>query len=89
MAKISVYECDICKTQSKKIYSVKVEIASALLSNGDNKPTTGNPINFDCEVCSFTCAAEALARTFKKLKGEVAVFPSRTDVLPLATKSMS
>jgi len=89
MAKITLFECDICKTQSKKIHSMKFEIASVLLSNGDNKPTNGNPINFDCEVCSFKCAAEALARTFKKMKGEIAVFPSRTDILPLDTKSMS
>jgi ribosomal protein L44E len=89
MAKISVFECDICKTQSKKIHSVKFEIASVILSNGDNKPTNGNPVHFDCEVCSYKCAAEALARTFKKIKVEPAVFSPRTEILTLDPKVMS
>jgi len=71
MAKLTVFECDICKTQSKKIYSVKFEIASVLLSNGDNKSTNGTPINFDCEVCSYKCAIEALTRAFKKTKVDI------------------
>jgi hypothetical protein len=62
MAKITVFECDICKAQSKKINSLKFEIQPLLLSNEDNKPTVGTPTISYCEVCSDKCAIEALCK---------------------------
>ncbi len=62
MAKITVFECDICKAQSKKIYSFNFEIATILLSNGDNKPTAGTPTISKYDVCFSQCAIEALSR---------------------------
>ena len=65
MAKITVFECDICKAQTKKITSFRVEIATILLSNGDNKPTVGTPMISQCDVCSDECAIESLSRMLK------------------------
>lgn len=65
MAKITVFECDICKAQSKKITSFKVEIATILLSDGDNKPTVGTLMISHCDVCSDECTIEALSRMLK------------------------
>ena len=65
MAKITVFECDICKAQTKKITSFKFETATVLLSNGDNKPTVGTPMISHYEVCSDKCAIEALSRMLK------------------------
>jgi hypothetical protein len=62
MAKITVFECDICKAQSKKINALKFEVQTILLSNEDNKPTVGTPTISYCEVCSDKCAIEALCR---------------------------
>ncbi len=62
MAKITVFECDICKAQSKKIYSFNFEIATILLSNGDNKPTVGTPTTSHYDVCSDQCAIKALSK---------------------------
>jgi len=62
MAKITVFECDICKAQSKKIFSFKLEIATILLSNGDNKPIVGTPTISNYDVCSNKCAIKALSR---------------------------
>jgi hypothetical protein len=62
MAKITVFECDICKVQSKKIYSFNFEIATILLSNGDNKPTVGTPTISHYDVCSNQCAIKALSK---------------------------
>ncbi len=70
MAKLNVFECDVCKTLSKKITSVKFEIGSILLSNGENRPTQGTPVNFACEVCSDKCAIDALAKVLKKMRAE-------------------
>jgi hypothetical protein len=60
MAKITVFECDICKTQSKKIFTFNFEIATNLLSNGDNKPIVGTPSISHYDVCSNKCAIKAL-----------------------------
>jgi hypothetical protein len=65
MARITVFECDICKTQSKKINSLKFEIATILLSNEENRPTVGTPTISCYEVCSDQCAIEALSRMLK------------------------
>jgi len=70
MAKITVFECDICKAQSKKTNSLKIEIETILLSNGDNKPIVGTPTISHCEVCSDQCAIEALYRMLKVDKVE-------------------
>jgi hypothetical protein len=65
MAKITVFECDVCKVQSKKINSLKFEITTILLSNEENKPTVGTPTISCYEVCSDKCAIEALSRMLK------------------------
>ena len=65
MAKITVFECDICKAQSKKINLLKLEIATILLSNEDNKPTVGTPTISHCDVCSDKCAMVALSRMLR------------------------
>lgn len=62
MAKITVFECDICKAQSKKIFTFNFEIVTILLSNGDNKPIVGTPTISHYDVCSNKCAIEALSR---------------------------
>jgi hypothetical protein len=62
MAKITVFECDVCKAQSKKINSLRFEMATILLSNEENKPTVGTPTIARYEVCSDKCAIEALSR---------------------------
>jgi hypothetical protein len=62
MAKITVFECDICKVQTKKITSFKAEIATVLLSNGDNNPTVGTPMISHYDVCSNQCAIKALSK---------------------------
>ena len=65
MAKITLFECDLCKAQSKKIISLKCEIATILLSNGENRPTVGTPAISCYEVCSGKCAIEALSKMLK------------------------
>jgi hypothetical protein len=62
MAKLTVFECDVCKAQSKKVNSIKFETQTILLSNGENKPTVGTPTISTYEVCSDKCAIEALCR---------------------------
>jgi hypothetical protein len=65
MAKITVFECDICKTQSKKITRLKLETSTILLSNEDNKATVGTPMISHCDVCSDQCAMVALSKMLK------------------------
>jgi hypothetical protein len=62
MAKITVFECDICKAQSKKIFTFNFEIATILLTNGDNKPIVGTPTISHYDVCSNKCAMKALSQ---------------------------
>jgi hypothetical protein len=77
MAKITVFECDICKSQSKKINSLKFENQIILLSNEDNKPTVGTPTISSYEVCSDKCAIEALCRMLGVNIVEEGEIPSR------------
>lgn len=68
MAKVTNFECDVCKIQSKKIQEVQVVITPMLLNNGDAKPTTGSPTSSSFQICGDKCACSALERVFKKLE---------------------
>ena len=65
MAKITVFECDVCKAQSKKVSRLKLETSTVLLSSEDNKPTVGTPTTSQCDVCSDKCAMVALSKMLK------------------------
>lgn len=65
MAKLTVFECDICKAQSKKVSRLKLETSTILLSNEENKPTVGTPTISHCDVCSDKCAMVALSKMVK------------------------
>lgn len=83
MAKITVFECDICKKQGKKIQEVKMTVTPLLLVNGEGKANAGAPSEATFQVCAESCLIEGIKKAFKKMSPETV---SVEEALPLDTE---